>query len=84
VGGVTCASQEFIDSLKNVNSGASMLLGPTWMFSSASVMKTYAHYISMKQHSHNAMVFLQNALKKDGQNSLSWFKSHPSHELYLE
>jgi hypothetical protein len=27
---------------------------------------------------------LQNALKKDGQNSLSWFKSHPSHELYLE
>ena len=27
--GVTCASQEFIDSLKNVNSGVCMLLGPT-------------------------------------------------------
>ena len=29
VGGVVCASQEFIDALRNVNHGASMLLGPT-------------------------------------------------------
>lgn len=28
MGGVTCASQEFIDSLRNVNDGANMLLGP--------------------------------------------------------
>jgi methionine-gamma-lyase len=29
VGGVTCASHDFINELKDVNSGASMLLGPT-------------------------------------------------------
>ena len=30
VGGVVCASQEFVDALRNVNDGASMLLEPPW------------------------------------------------------
>ncbi|MFY8067785.1 MAG: trans-sulfuration enzyme family protein, partial [Flavobacterium sp.] len=57
VGGVVCASQEFINSLKNVNDGASMLLGPTMdSLRSASVMKNLRTlHIRMKQHSHNAM-----------------------------
>ena len=29
VGGVICGTQQFIDDLRNVNNGASMLLGPT-------------------------------------------------------
>jgi methionine-gamma-lyase len=43
--GVTCASHDFINELKDVNSG-SMLLGPTMdSMRSASVMKTYVHFI---------------------------------------
>ncbi len=84
VGGVTCASQEFIDSLKNVNSGASMLLGPTMdSMRSASVMKNLRTlHLRMKQHSHNAM-FLAQKFEADGLKTVyPGLKSHPSHELY--
>lgn len=84
VGGVTCASQEFIDSLKNVNSGASMLLGPTMdSMRSASVMKNLRTlHLRMKQHSHNAM-FLAKKFEADALKTVyPGLKSHPSHELY--
>ena len=84
VGGVTCASREFIDSLKNVNNGASMLLGPTMdSLRSASVMKNLRTlHIRMKQHSHNAM-YLAERFEKDGLKTVyPGLKSHPSHELY--
>lgn len=84
VGGVTCASREFIDSLKNVNSGASMLLGPTMdSLRSASVMKNLRTlHIRMKQHSYNAM-YLAERFEKDGLKTVyPGLKSHPSHELY--
>ncbi len=84
VGGVTCASQEFIDSLKNVNSGASMLLGPTMdSMRSASVMKNLRTlHIRMKQHSQNAL-YLAERFEKDGLKTVyPGLASHPSHELY--
>ena len=84
VGGVTCASQEFIDSLKNVNNGASMLLGPTMdSLRSASVMKNLRTlHIRMKQHSHNAL-YLAERFEKDGIKTVyPGLKSHPSHEIY--
>ncbi len=84
VGGVTCGSREFIDALKNVNSGASMLLGPTMdSLRSASVMKNLRTlHIRMKQHSHNAM-YLAGKFESDGLKTVyPGLKSHPSHELY--
>jgi methionine-gamma-lyase len=84
VGGVTCASQEFIDSLKNVNSGASMLLGPTMdSLRSASIMKNLRTlHIRMKQHSYNAM-YLAQKFEQDGIKTVyPGLKSHPSHEIY--
>ncbi|MFV8271519.1 aminotransferase class I/II-fold pyridoxal phosphate-dependent enzyme [Flavobacterium sp. GT2N3] len=84
VAGVTCASQEFIDSLKNVNSGASMLLGPTMdSLRSASVMKNLRTlHIRMKQHSQNAS-YLAERFENDGVKTVyPGLKSHPSHELY--
>lgn len=84
LGGVTCASQEFIDSLKNVNNGASMLLGPTMdSLRSASVMKNLRTlHIRMKQHSHNAM-YLAERFEKDGLKVVyPGLKSHPGHNLY--
>ncbi len=84
VGGVTCASSEFINSLKNVNSGASMLLGPTMdSLRSASVMKNLRTlHIRMKQHSYNAM-YLAAKFEKDGLKVVyPGLESHPSHKLY--
>ncbi|ALM47634.1 cystathionine beta-lyase [Flavobacterium psychrophilum] len=84
VGGVTCGTQEFIDTLRNVNDGASMLLGPTMdSLRAASVLKNLRTlHIRMKQHSHNAL-YLAERFEKDGLKTVyPGLKSHPSHELY--
>lgn len=84
VGGVVCASQEFINDLKNVNSGASMLLGPTMdSMRSASVMKNLRTlHLRIKQHSFNA-AYLAEKFEQDGIKTVyPGLKSHPSHEIY--
>lgn len=84
VGGVTCGTQEFIDALRNVNDGASMLLGPTMdSLRSASIMKNLRTlHIRMKQHSHNAM-YLAEKFEKDGLKVVyPGLESHPGHKLY--
>ena len=84
VGGVVCASQEFINALKNVNSGASMLFGPTMdSLRSASILKNLRTlHIRMKQHSFNTH-YLANKFEKDGLKVVyPGLKSHPSYELY--
>lgn len=84
VGGVTCASEEFIHSLKSVNDGASMLLGPTMdSLRSASVMKNLRTlHIRIKQHSYNAL-YLAERFEKDGIKTVyPGLESHPSHPIY--
>jgi methionine-gamma-lyase len=83
VGGVYCASQEFINDTKNVNNGACMLLGPTMdSFRSASILKNLRTlHIRMKQHSHNAM-YLAKRFEEDGLKvSYPGLKSHKNHDL---
>ena len=84
VGGVVCASQEFINDLKNVNSGASMLLGPTMdSLRSASVMKNLRTlHIRIKQHSYNAQYLAEKFEGLGLKTVYPGLKSHPSHELY--
>jgi len=84
VGGVTCGTQEFIDALRNVNDGASMLLGPTMdSLRSASIMKNLRTlHIRMKQHSHNAS-YLAEKFENDGLKVVyPGLESHPGHKLY--
>jgi len=84
VGGVICASQDFINDLKNVNDGASMLLGPTMdSLRASSILKNLRTlHIRMKQHSHNAM-YLAQQFENDGLKVVyPGLPSHPSHELY--
>lgn len=84
VGGVICASQEFINDLRNVNNGASMLLGSTMdSLRAASVLKNLRTlHIRMQQHSKNAM-FLAEKFEKDGLKTVyPGLKSHPSHNLF--
>lgn len=86
VGGVVCGTQAFIDALRNVNDGASMLLGPTMdSLRSASIMKNLRTlHIRMKQHSHNAM-YLAERFEKDGIKTVyPGLASHPSHQIYKD
>ncbi|MEZ4854118.1 aminotransferase class I/II-fold pyridoxal phosphate-dependent enzyme [Flavobacterium sp.] len=84
VGGVICGTQQFIDDLRNVNNGASMLLGPTMdSLRAASIMKNLRTlHIRMKQHSYNAS-YLAEKFENDGIKTVyPGLKSHPSHEVY--
>ncbi|WP_298238058.1 aminotransferase class I/II-fold pyridoxal phosphate-dependent enzyme [uncultured Algibacter sp.] len=84
VGGVICASQEFINDLRNVNNGASMLLGSTMdSLRAASILKNLRTlHIRMQQHSKNAL-FLAEKFEEDGLKTVyPGLKSHPSHNLF--
>jgi methionine-gamma-lyase len=84
VGGVICGTQQFIDDLKNVNNGASMLFGPTMdSLRSASILKNLRTlHIRMKQHSHNAS-YLAAKFENDGLKVVyPGLASHPSHKIY--
>lgn len=84
VGGVICASSEFINDLKNVNSGACMLLGPTMdSLRAANILKNLRTlHIRMKQHSHNAL-YLAEQFEKDGLIvKYPGLKSHKNHDLF--
>ncbi|HPT04453.1 MAG TPA: aminotransferase class I/II-fold pyridoxal phosphate-dependent enzyme [Bacteroidales bacterium] len=67
VAGAICSTNEFINSLIDVNGGTAMLLGPVLdpMRSSSILKNLHTLHIRMKQHSHNAM-FLANKFKEVG------------------
>ncbi|WP_372938053.1 aminotransferase class I/II-fold pyridoxal phosphate-dependent enzyme [Seonamhaeicola sp.] len=84
VGGVVCGTQEFINELRNVNDGASMLLGVTMdSLRAASVLKNLRTlHIRMQQHSKNAL-YLSQKFESDGLKTVyPGLKSHPSHNLF--
>jgi len=84
VAGAICGTKEFINSLRNVNDGASMLLGPVMdSLRSASVLKNMRTlHIRMKKHSENAM-YLAQKFEADGIRIMyPGLKSHPQHELF--
>lgn len=84
VGGVICGTQQFINSLRSVNDGASMLLGPVMdSLRSASVLKNLRTlHIRIKKHSENAL-YLAKRFEEDGIRIIyPGLKSHPQHELY--
>jgi len=86
VGGVVCGTTEFINSLKSVIDGASMLLGATMdSLRSASVLKNLRTlHLRIKQHSYNA-TYLAHKFEADGLKTVyPGLVSHPSHHLYKD
>jgi methionine-gamma-lyase len=84
VGGVVCGTQEFINDLRNVHNGASMLLGSTLdSLRASSILKNMRTlHIRMKQHSFNA-IFLAQKFEADGLKTVyPGLASHPSHALF--
>lgn len=57
VAGAICGTNDYINSLIDVNNGTAMLLGPVLdSFRSTGILKNlYTLHLRMKQHSHNAM-----------------------------
>jgi methionine-gamma-lyase len=83
LGGVVCASKAFIDSLRNVNDGAAMLLGPVMdSIRAAQILKNMRTLaIRMRKHSDNAL-YLAEQFQKDGLNVVyPGLKNHKGHEL---
>ncbi|MGE0560591.1 MAG: aminotransferase class I/II-fold pyridoxal phosphate-dependent enzyme [Flavobacteriales bacterium] len=83
VAGAICGTKEFIDSLSDVNSGASMLLGPVLdSFRSASILKNLRTlHVRMKQHSSNAL-HIAKKLSDDGLKvTYPGLSIHPQHKL---
>ncbi|MBD0822527.1 aminotransferase class I/II-fold pyridoxal phosphate-dependent enzyme [Aestuariibaculum marinum] len=84
VGGVVCGTQDFINDLRNVNTGAAMLLGPTMdSLRAASILKNLRTlHIRMQQHSKNAL-YLAEKFEADGLKTVyPGLASHPSHNLF--
>ena len=86
VGGVVCASDDFINATKSVIDGAAMLIGSTMdSFRSASILKnTHTLAIRMKKHSENAL-YISQRLEEDGARIMyPGLPSHKDHELFKE
>ena len=86
VAGVVCGSEEFINSLYDVNSGASMLLGPVLdSHRAASILKNMKTlHIRMQQHASNALN-LTKKLETDGYRIIyPGLASHPQYKLVKE
>tara|TARA_R110000823_G_scaffold307312_2_gene430099 strand:+ start:61440 stop:62723 length:1284 start_codon:yes stop_codon:yes gene_type:complete len=84
MGGVMCGTQEFINELRSVNDGASMLMGASMdSMRAASILKNMRTlHIRVKQHSKNAM-YLAEKFQKDGLKTVyPGLASHPSHEKF--
>ncbi len=84
VGGVVCGTQEFINELRNVNDGASMLLGPSMdSLRAASVLKNLRTlHIRMQQHSFNALYLAEKFEDLGLRTVYPGLKSHPSHHIF--
>lgn len=84
VAGAVCADKEFCLALKDVNSGAGMLLGSTMdSLRAASILKNLRTlHLRIKKHSDNAL-YLAQRFEEDGLRVVyPGLPSHPGHNLF--
>jgi len=83
VAGAICGTEEYINSLIDVNSGTAMLLGPVLdPLRSSSILKNlYTLHIRMKQHSKNAMYLADKFTEDNIKVIYPGLKSNKGHEL---
>jgi len=83
VAGAICSTNEFINSLIDVNHGTAMLLGPVLdPFRSSSILKNlHTLHIRMKQHSCNAAYLAEKFTASGIRTIYPGLPSHPGHDL---
>jgi len=86
VAGCICADKDFICQLTDINSGASMLLGPVLdNYHAASILKNlHSLHIRIKKHSQNALYFAQQFERLGFDVFYPGLESHPQYELMQE
>ena len=84
MGGVVCGSADFVNSLKSVIDGASMLLGASMdSLRSSSILKNMRTlHIRMKQHSKNAAYLAEKFEDLGIKTVYPGLASHPSHDVF--
>lgn len=84
IGGVVCGTQQMIDDLRDVNSGAAMLFGATMdSLRAASILKNLRTlHIRIKQHSTNASYLAQKFESIGLKTVYPGLPSHPSHQIF--
>ncbi|TAL63224.1 MAG: cystathionine beta-lyase, partial [Bacteroidetes bacterium] len=82
VAGVICGTNDFINSLCNVNDGTAMLLGPSLEpIRSSSILKNlHTLHIRMKQHSYNANYLAEKLTGIGVKVNYPGLKEHPGHK----
>lgn len=83
VAGAICGSADFINSLIDVNTGTSMLLGPVLdpMRSSSILKNLHTLHIRMKQHSLNAMFLAKKFTEAGLRTAYPGLENHPGHAV---
>jgi methionine-gamma-lyase len=83
LGGAVCGPNDFISSMKSVNDGAAMLIGPVLdSLRSSSILKNLRTlHLRMRQHSKNAMYIAENLEKSGIRVIYPGLESHPQHEF---
>lgn len=84
LGGAICGKKEFIGQMIDVNSGASMLLGPVMdgMRASSILKNMHSLHLRMKQHGKNALFMAQQLEEKGLTVKHPGLSSHPQYELF--
>lgn len=83
VAGCICSTKDFINQLTNINSGASMLLGPVLdSFRAASILKNlHTLHIRIQKHSENAKYLAEHFEQLGFKVHYPGLTSHRQHEL---
>lgn len=84
VAGAICSTNDFINSLIDVNDGTAMLLGPVLdpKLSSSILKNLHTLHIRMIQHSKNAMYLAEKFKEMGLKFNYPGMPEHPSHELF--
>ncbi len=83
VAGCVCSTADFIHQLNDINSGASMLLGPVLdSFRAASILKNvHSLHVRMRKHSENALTLAEKFEKLGIKVYYPGLESHRQHKL---
>jgi len=83
IAGAICGTEEFLNSLIDVNSGTAMLLGPVLdPLRSSSILKNlYTLHVRLVKHSENAMYLARKFNENGVKITYPGLKDHPDHEL---
>ena len=83
VAGCVCSTADFIHSLNDINSGASMLLGPVLdSHRAASILKNiHSLHVRMRKHSENALYLAEKFEEMKIRTYYPGLESHAQHKL---